>query len=380
MKYVMPAFLQKFRCLEEGYCCHRWNISVSPKELETILANLKTIPQQDWPQGCGFETVQDDHGKITDVYTKTCENRCSFLVDKKCFLHANFGLEGKPIICQSYPFYALKTPNLSYINASMACPCTLQMLLEKNDFTFVNPVRSVGNKFSLKADLQHVKSVQITEKVSTNWQGFYHIHKQLLRNYNNSAFLAHIWKFFNDSKQEYFTFEQVKNVCEQSYEKPELNEQQHLYYTLLGWQFWYQENSGDDEVSPVISYFLDYLGISDIENIPPAATQKYFTLYREYFSRKEIIEVMENYFFVLLFSSELYFTNNITQAISYLSLAVALATFCVVAQLGNSEQPIQPENVLDAIYVIEKFFFHSNYFNDIDNLHISPHILLPPKM
>ncbi|WP_372370584.1 hypothetical protein [Candidatus Uabimicrobium sp. HlEnr_7] len=375
----MPTFLRKFRCLEEGYCCHRWNISVNPKELEAILANLKTIPQKEWPSGCGFETVQDDNGKIVDVYTKKCENRCSFLVDKKCFLHANFGLEGKPIVCQSYPFYALKTPELTYINASMACPCTLQMLLEKNEFTLVNPARSIGNKFSLKADVQNFKMVKITNKSSTNWQGFYHIHKKLLRKHSDVNFLAYIWNFFTNTKQEYFTVEEIKSICDQSPPPQTFSEHDHLKNTLLAWQLWYSQNTEDGEVSPVISYFIDYLGIPDFEKIPESALQKYFALYKENFTDNEIIQIIDNYFFILLFSSDFYFTHHIIQALTYLSLAVSLATFCAVAQLGNSEQKIQPENILDAIFVIEKFFFHSDYFSQIEKLQVSPHILLPPR-
>lgn len=374
MKYLMPSFLREFKCLEEGYCCHRWKISVTPKELDTILSNLKTIPNKNWPKDCGFEIIRNEDQSIKNVYTKSCGNKCSFLVDKKCFLHAKFGLDGKPEICQSYPFYAIKFPNLAYINISMACPCSLRMLRKKNDFTLANPFNSIGNKFSLKANLEKWKGVSLTSKTSVHWDSFYYIHKKLLQKHQNMDFINHLWHAFSETKDEFLTKEQVVAICEKCLKKENFCQKTHLSTILKAWQVWHQENPEDDEVSPVISHFISVLKISNIDKISADSITTYFLMYNEQFKSKEINNILNNYLFILLFGSDFYFTHTLVEALVFISLSIALVKFFVLA--ANNDNEVSEDSILDAIFVLEKFFFHSNYFHWLAELKVSPYSLL----
>lgn len=130
---VIPLRLdpeQRFTCASCARCCRRWEILVSPAELESLR-------QRD--AGRWFrEAAGSPEGTAPDPYEpiagwrgyhrirKREDGACGFLSDaNRCRLHEELGSGGKPLTCRMFPYRFHPAPGAVIVTTSFGCPTVL---------------------------------------------------------------------------------------------------------------------------------------------------------------------------------------------------------------------------------------------------------------
>ncbi|MHC4442712.1 MAG: YkgJ family cysteine cluster protein [Planctomycetota bacterium] len=114
----LPLF-QRFDCHNCGYCCRHLVVNISGAERETILQ-------------AGWESHIPDHrlfirylykGRRTWCLAKRSDGCCVFLrEDGLCRLHAESGINTKPLACRIYPFVPRPGGDIVHIDLRADCP------------------------------------------------------------------------------------------------------------------------------------------------------------------------------------------------------------------------------------------------------------------
>ncbi len=375
MKYVMPQQFKNFTCKQLGNCCRGWKIEVTPKEFKSILQNLQTIPQEKRPKNSGFHILREDDKEIKSVYTKTKDDHCSFLVNDRCFLHEKFGAQGKPVVCQSFPFYAIQTPKFVYVSLSFACPCGWDLLLLEESPKFVKPNANLGQEITLKGDYSELKLVPLNETRKMSWKSFQFLQQSYntIPNDHLLSYVDYIWEQLSRSTSQQIEREELKSLsaCFLSPPPNKALAEKHLL-DLAPFLLRYEEQD-DKKTYPSLAPFLKKIGL-DLENITEETAQSYRELYQEKLSSSssDITLVLQNYLRHFLFIQDSYFRNGLLPTLSLSGIMLGLVQFLTLASTFSRKEPPTTQDILNSIYLLEKIFFHSKSLSEVKALASSP--------
>ena len=111
--YIPKLQGQKYSCHGCGACCRDFTVQLTDTDLQKL-------HEQGWKERLGQEYVVQFRGH--SWLKQTDDGACVFLGDNGlCKVHAEFGLEAKPLACQFFPF--MLSPNVrdTYVGISFAC-------------------------------------------------------------------------------------------------------------------------------------------------------------------------------------------------------------------------------------------------------------------
>ena len=111
--YIPKLQGQKYSCHGCGACCRDFTVQLTDTDLQKL-------HEQGWKERLGQEYVVQFRGH--SWLKQTDDGACVFLGDNGlCKVHAEFGLEAKPLACQFFPF--MLSPNVrdTHVGMSFAC-------------------------------------------------------------------------------------------------------------------------------------------------------------------------------------------------------------------------------------------------------------------
>ena len=111
--YIPKLQGQKYSCHGCGACCRDFTVQLTDTDLQKL-------HEQGWKERLGQEYVVQFRGH--SWLKQTDDGACVFLGDNGlCKVHAEFGLEAKPLACQFFPF--MLSPNVrdTHVGISFAC-------------------------------------------------------------------------------------------------------------------------------------------------------------------------------------------------------------------------------------------------------------------
>jgi len=113
-------------CRGCGTCCHGWQVELAEGEPERVIEQARAL---------GVERP------ILDGVLRRQAGRCVFLDDAlRCRIHATFGSEAKPRVCQIYPLRAVFTEDGLRVGVDPSCTSTLA---DWEDGPEVAPLRTI---------------------------------------------------------------------------------------------------------------------------------------------------------------------------------------------------------------------------------------------
>lgn len=120
MNLFLPAD-QHFECTSCGRCCKAsWTIAVDAQAEPGIRASQAFQARE----RAGFVPLVTVEDRL--ALARALDQSCVFLDEKNmCDLHSELGGTGKPIVCQTFPYLLLQTPEGIYTTLSYACPAAL---------------------------------------------------------------------------------------------------------------------------------------------------------------------------------------------------------------------------------------------------------------
>lgn len=349
-KYLMPRLFADYACIQCGKSCKNWKVEVSPKDLAMLVPKVNEISDKN--DDYGFEYWKDDQGKIERVYTKHSNCQCVFFQDSGlCLLHQNFGANVKPEVCISYPFYAIQTPDITFVNASLSCTAIQQLLQKQRPSNWLFPAtQQVAAAVSVRGNFSHRRYVKVTPEKATKWKNFYRIIERLVNEEPKDWLhrLNSLWENLEKFPHAAILKEHIDELFALQSKPTTLSVDDHLQeiYTAIESQgFWdFQEN---DPIWALVE--------------ETRSKSNYLALYEEFFLPyvSEMSVLQRNFFAVHLYSSDYYFSHSVSQAIQIACLQWGIAVFLAIAAAKNEKRRVLLEDLLKAFYITERFFFHS---------------------
>ena len=111
--YIPELPAQKYSCHGCGSCCRDFTVQLTD-------ADMQKLHDQGWKERLGQEYVVKFRGH--SWLKQTDDGACVFLGDNGlCKVHAEFGLEAKPLACQFFPFMLSPNTRDTHIGISFAC-------------------------------------------------------------------------------------------------------------------------------------------------------------------------------------------------------------------------------------------------------------------
>lgn len=109
---------QRYSCHSCAGCCRDFTVQLRPDD-------LKRLEVQGWAQRLGQSPTVEFRGR---VWLRQGEDgSCIFLEpDGRCRIHAEFGLEAKPLACQLFPFVPMPGEGGVQVGLSYACPSMIR--------------------------------------------------------------------------------------------------------------------------------------------------------------------------------------------------------------------------------------------------------------
>jgi Fe-S-cluster containining protein len=117
---------QRFACSQCGRCCHRFDVVVSPAEIELYRKRNA---------GAWFRDAPGSHGTDRDPFEpipglpslhrirKRADGACGFLSDdNRCRIHQELGAGKKPLTCRLFPYAFHPSADGVIVTASFGCP------------------------------------------------------------------------------------------------------------------------------------------------------------------------------------------------------------------------------------------------------------------
>jgi Fe-S-cluster containining protein len=161
-----------FQCTRCGNCCFSWPVPVTDEDVERI-ARVTGVGDS----GELFRPLVSKSTRLS-AYSHTLEKgadgRCQFLTtDNFCRLHAEFGPQAKPSMCQLFPYTFTPTPSGVYASVSFASTGALynsgQPLSEQRDL--------IASQFQLFSQLMpHFQpdwsTAQLVDGTPLPWQDY----------------------------------------------------------------------------------------------------------------------------------------------------------------------------------------------------------------
>lgn len=113
---VLPLGAQRYSCHGCGDCCRDFTVQLRE-------ADLAKIAEQGWERELGEVTVEFRGQRYLK---QRADGGCVFLLaDGKCRIHAEHGLEAKPLACQMFPFTLAPDAREARVGISFACASVL---------------------------------------------------------------------------------------------------------------------------------------------------------------------------------------------------------------------------------------------------------------
>ena len=115
--YIPELPAQKYSCHGCGSCCRDFTVQLTD-------ADVQKLHEQGWKERLGQEYVVKFRGH--SWLKQTDAGACVFLGDNGlCKVHAEFGLEAKPLACQFFPFMLSPNTRDTHVGISFACGSVL---------------------------------------------------------------------------------------------------------------------------------------------------------------------------------------------------------------------------------------------------------------
>lgn len=113
---------QRYECTGCGRCCRAsWTIAVD----DQAESGVRTSQAYERKKRQGYRPLQIVEERL--ALSKAPDNTCVFLdSDDRCELHQELGGPAKPIVCQTYPYLFIETPDGVFTALSYACPAVLE--------------------------------------------------------------------------------------------------------------------------------------------------------------------------------------------------------------------------------------------------------------
>ena len=113
---VLPLGAQRYSCHGCGDCCRDFTVQLRAADLAKLAA-------QGWERELGEVTVEFRGQRYLK---QRADGGCVFLLaDGKCRIHAEHGLEAKPLACQMFPFMLAPDAREARVGISFACASVL---------------------------------------------------------------------------------------------------------------------------------------------------------------------------------------------------------------------------------------------------------------
>ncbi len=105
---------QRYSCHGCAGCCRDFTVELRPDDLARLEA-------QGWAERLGQAPTVEFRGRVW--LRQQGDGSCIFLqADGRCRIHAEFGLEAKPLACQMFPFVPMPGAHGIQVGMSYACP------------------------------------------------------------------------------------------------------------------------------------------------------------------------------------------------------------------------------------------------------------------
>ena len=167
---------QNYDCVMCGRGCESlWTIPVEDHVVERIEKHplgLRVINEN----GAAFSKTEE--GGYVIHYADPSQPHCGFLApDKLCQIHAELGMEAKPLTCQQFPFHVTETPDGIYVGVSFFCTSvrenTGRPLHQHEDW-----LRQLM-KTSIRVTTIEADKVRVVAEHHTTWKDFVEFERHL---------------------------------------------------------------------------------------------------------------------------------------------------------------------------------------------------------
>ena len=111
---------ENFSCNSCGKCCVTpWKVKVAPERVPGIQSteHFGRLSRE------GYFPLAVVDGEVQTG--RRNDGSCLFHQEKRCAIHSELGLEAKPVVCQTYPFSIINSPDGFYISLHFSCPSVL---------------------------------------------------------------------------------------------------------------------------------------------------------------------------------------------------------------------------------------------------------------
>ena len=170
----------RFECSGCANCCLQWPVPLTAKDYERIssLPLSSSASASTRPLRSSRENLQS----FTHTLEKKIDGTCEFLQpDKRCQIHAEFGFQSKPSMCQLFPYSFTVTPDAVLCSLSFASSAVLYnsgRLLSEQDETMAQQFELFKNLFDCKSDAW--QNLQLIDGHPLSWEKYREIDKRLL--------------------------------------------------------------------------------------------------------------------------------------------------------------------------------------------------------
>lgn len=129
---VLPLGVQRYSCHGCGDCCRDFTVQLRPADLERLAA-------QGWQERMGEPVTMEFRG--VTYLRQRADGACVFLQPGgRCRIHAELGLEAKPLACQLFPFVLAPRGDHAMVGLSFAC----QSVQRNKGASLASHLREVG--------------------------------------------------------------------------------------------------------------------------------------------------------------------------------------------------------------------------------------------
>jgi Fe-S-cluster containining protein len=175
---------QAYECNGCGRCCDKpWKVTIDPHQLAGIEASAayqrRTRP--------GFVPLAVEDGGFARL-AHTESGGCVFRnQEKRCSLHAELGLYGKPRGCQLFPYQPQDTPDGTYVHLSFGCP----QVVAGSGRGVEEDRAHLAHVLAYRRALAPVPgvddfTVQLTQDVSISWESYLKLEERILQAFDLS--------------------------------------------------------------------------------------------------------------------------------------------------------------------------------------------------
>ncbi len=175
-----------FECSGCGNCCLQWPVPVTVEDKLRIAALPKFTTGSGAESGTFFRPLKSGDPKFQSfsfTLEKSADGRCEFLTsEERCLLHAEYGSEAKPAMCQLFPYTFNQTPGGTCVSVSFASTGALlnfgRPLSEQREF-LAQKWRLFKSLFpSLRPDWSQT---QLVDGHLISWQEYLRVDAELIR-------------------------------------------------------------------------------------------------------------------------------------------------------------------------------------------------------